>query len=60
LTTLQTPSSNPDTIMAPSAITPPPQHVDNLPSTEKLSTTRKIVIFSGKSSMFKIVGLFVV
>ncbi|KAM0701528.1 hypothetical protein Q7P35_009779 [Cladosporium inversicolor] len=32
--------------MAPSAVTPPPQNKDNLPSTEKLPTTRKIVIFS--------------
>lgn len=36
--------------MAPSAITPPPQNKDDLPSTEKLPTTRKIVIFSGQSN----------
>jgi hypothetical protein len=38
------------TAMAPSAITPPPQQTDGLPSTEKLPTTRKIVIFSGKKT----------
>jgi hypothetical protein len=35
-------------IMAPSAVTPPPQDVNGLPPTDKLNTTRKIVVFSGE------------
>jgi 2-hydroxy-3-keto-5-methylthiopentenyl-1-phosphate phosphatase len=34
--------------MAPSAVTPPPQDVNGFPPTDKLNTTRKIVVFSGK------------
>ena len=48
------------TIMAPSAVTPPPQSKDNLPSTEKLPTTRKIVIFSGQSNTCTIVHIHII